>query len=150
MSLESGIMSEIARGFDKRRPAWSPDGDQLVFSSNREGVFNLYLQPADGSSSPQRITTSEHTQYPGSWSADGQWIAFAEDRPETGLDLWILSLSDGAVEPFVQSDANDNDPQFSPDGGWIAYVSDETGRGENSRSLVPWCRPGVTGVQRRR
>ena len=60
-----------------------------------------------------------------------QWIALLEERPDTGTDLWILSLeNEGAVEPFVQSSANEGDPQFSPDGKWIAYVSDETGRTE--------------------
>ncbi len=129
--LERGIMSELVRGFDNRLPAWSPEGDRLVFTSNRAGAFNLYVQAADGSRPPDRRTKSEYSQTPGSWSPDGQSIAFSQERPGTSADLWILSVeNDGAVEPFVQTSANERDPQFSPDGKWIAYVSDETGRTE--------------------
>jgi hypothetical protein len=46
----------------------------------------------------------------------------------TGIDIWVLRLSDHKAQPFLQSRFNESAPCFSPDGRWLAYVSDESGR----------------------
>ena len=113
-------------------PIWTPDGKRIVFQSTKGGgnPGNLWWQLADGSGTVERLTTSEIQQVPGSWSPDGQALAFYEVNPTTGQDIWVLRLSDHKAEPFLRTPANEGAPQFSPDGRWLAYVSDESGRRE--------------------
>ena len=76
------------------------------------------------------MTTSDYLHIPNSWSPDGQLLAFVEDNPKTGTDSWVLRLSDGKAQPFLQTPFEDNVAKFSPDGRWLTYVSNESGRRE--------------------
>ncbi len=110
---------------------WTPDGKRVVFDWSKSGQHNLYWQPADGSSGMERLTTSDSSQYPGSWSPDGTTLAFAvEGQPETGNDILLLDVRSHRVTPFLNSRADERYPEFSPDGRWMAYVSMESGREE--------------------
>jgi Tol biopolymer transport system component len=118
-------------GTSNANPAWSPDGRRFSFNSNRAGLaLNLFWQPADGSGTAERLTTSQSTQVPGSFSPDGQTIAFMEVNSETGPDIWTLGLGDRKARPFLKTPASETAPRFSPDGRWMAYTSDESGRWE--------------------
>ena len=59
------------------------------------GVSNLYMTNADGSSKPERLTTSEYAQAPSSWAASGNAIAYSEehagDTLRFGSFLWMAS-----------------------------------------------------------
>jgi serine/threonine-protein kinase len=119
-------------------PFWTPDGRRIAFTSNKEGQRNVFWQLADGSGGLERLTTSEFVQIPGSWSPDGQSLAFSEVNATTGYDIWVVRLGgpssgSGQVrksEPFLRTQFNEAAPQFSPDGRWLAYISDESGRKE--------------------
>jgi len=112
------------------RPVWTPDGKRIGFVSNKEGPQNLYWQQADGSGGLERLTTSDDTQSPNSWTSDGQLLAFLEFNPTTGLDIWVLRMADRKAQPFLHTRFNEGAPRFSPDGRWLAYLSDESGRPE--------------------
>lgn len=47
-------------------PAWSPDGSRIAFSSNRGGVYQIYIMNADGSGQTP-ITSSAFETYSTSW-----------------------------------------------------------------------------------
>ena len=79
---------------------------------------------------PSRTPDDErtHFQLPGSWSPDGQPLAFVERHPTTGRDIWLLPggrRSDSRLATGVRRD--EGSPRFSPDGRWLAYVSNESG-----------------------
>ncbi len=114
-----------------RFPIWSPDGSELVFQSDRSGVFNLLVRPSSGVGSERVIFES-----PTSWKVPRSWvrglIAYETVEKETGFDVWLLS-SDRPAEPpvhLLHTPASENDPQISPDGRWLAYASNESGREE--------------------
>ncbi len=110
--------------------AWTSDGKRVTFGSDRAGARNLFWQVADGSGGAERLATSDHTQVAGSWSPDGQALAFEQTVQGSGYDLEIFRLSDRKTQPFLETRFNEIAPRFSPDGHWLAYASDESGRYE--------------------
>lgn len=111
-------------------PAWTPDGKRITFTSRTDGPLNLFWQLADGSSGPERLTTSEHNHTPMSWTPDGQQLVFGEVRPDTGFDILVFTAGDRTARPFLRTPFNESTPRLSPDGRWLAYASDESGRQE--------------------
>jgi Tol biopolymer transport system component len=53
-------------------PIWTPDGQNLTFSSARGGQSNLFLKAADGTGIAEQLLTSLQHQDPGSWDPDGK------------------------------------------------------------------------------
>jgi Tol biopolymer transport system component len=107
-------------------PIWTPDGKRVAFSSDG----NIVWQLADGSGGLERLTNGNFAHIPFSFSPDAQLLAFQENNPTTGKDLWVLRLSDRKAQPFVRTSFAEGGPAFSPDGRWLAYASDESGRPE--------------------
>ena len=110
-------------------PIWTPDGKRVTFSCYAGGGWDLYWMSADGSGGPERLAPGENLQWAGSWSPDGQALAFSKADPTTGSDIWLQNLK-GERKPFLQTPANESGALFSPDGRWLAYESDESGRWE--------------------
>jgi len=127
--LSAGTLTQLTFEGANRAPTWSPDGQRVTFSSNRNGPLNLFALAAGGEGSTERLTTSESLQLPGSWSPDGNVLAFMEQHPSTGRDIWLLRRN-GDRMVFLNSEADESAPRFSPDGRWIAYVSNESGQAE--------------------
>ena len=59
-------------------PAWSPDGTEIVFVSDRDGDLEIYRMAADASSVTQ-LTANDGTDMEPAWSSDGK-ICFVSDR----------------------------------------------------------------------
>ena len=60
-------------------PAWSPDGTQLAFTSNRDGNPELYLMNSDGGDL-RRLTYNPAIDTSPTWSPTGTQLAFTSDR----------------------------------------------------------------------
>jgi serine/threonine-protein kinase len=66
----------------------------------------------------------------GSWTPDGQGLAFVESPPTDIADIKFLRRPAGQADALIAGPASESGPSFSPDGQWIAYRSDESGRAE--------------------
>jgi len=108
---------------------WSPDGESLAFTSDRDGLENPYWKRADGSGEAERLAEIEHAFWATSWSPDGRWIL--GEIQSSGDDLWVIP-ADGSGEPveYLATEFSERFPAISPDGRWVAYKSDESGRDE--------------------
>ena len=122
-------------------PRWTPDGQRIVFQSDRAGLSNLYSVAFDGSGPVERLTTSNNTQYANSVTPDGTAVLVCELRPKTGFDILRLPVAalQGAgrstlsnerpsvATPLVSSSAAEYAASISPDGRYFAYQSAESG-----------------------
>jgi serine/threonine-protein kinase len=107
-------------------PAWQPGMKGIAFSSMRDGLASIYRQDLS-SGTVEKLVTTKSPAYPDSWSPDGRLLAYEEDDPETGLDLWTYSIESRQRKPFLRTPFNELSAEFSPDGRYIAYESDEAG-----------------------
>jgi serine/threonine-protein kinase len=129
--IDSNTSRQLTNDGRNRDPIWSPDGTTIVYRSSSGEADGLLSTLADGSDSPQQVTTTGDAPVPASWSPEGKILAYWSLGSETGLDIWMLDW-ESQEEPvtFRQTEFNERDPAFSPDGVWLAFVSDETGNDE--------------------
>ena len=111
---------------DNRYPLWTPDGESVIFSSDRHGKQNLFRKSANRGGDVERLTTSTHDQYAEYWSADGKWLAFSETNSDSGHEIKMLSVDTKQQRPSTQDAAGLM--MMSPDGRWLAYTIFEAGR----------------------
>ena len=109
---------------------WSPDGKQIVFSSDRDGLGNLYIKASSGATNEEVLYKSPEPKTPNDWSRDGRFLLYTTSG-KTGGDLWYLPMTgERTPKPFVQTAAQEGLGQFSPDGRFVGYVSNESGQNE--------------------
>ncbi len=128
-----GIRSRFTSGpSDNTDPVWSPDGEQIVFQSDRKHQGDLYRKPTNGGNE-EPILEGEGQRTADDWSPDGRFLALEsrEPRGERRVSLLILALDGkGTLTTFLRRRADFGDARFSPDGRWLAFTSEESGRNE--------------------
>jgi Tol biopolymer transport system component len=100
---------------------WTPDGSQLVFSSDRDGNSQIYIMNADGSN-PQRLTEPDSTNSMPAISPDGRFIAFVSDR-DGNDEIYAMDVNGSNPRRLTNNPANDWQPSWSPDGKQIVFIS---------------------------
>ena len=111
-------------------PVWTPDGDRLMFGSDRAGLSNLYWRAADGSGDVHRIVDVGVDLVPYSTTPDGE-VVVVRERHETGDALsWIRIDGEGGLQAMLNGEYMERNGELAPNGDWIAYESNETGQFE--------------------
>jgi serine/threonine-protein kinase len=122
-----------------RFPIWTPNGQRVVYQSNRGGELAIYSQSKDGDSPAERLIASEHgmSPIPDSWTPDGKILFFQNGddfgsanrpgAPAWNATLWTFSLADRKAAPFAAvrsvTAIAPIAATVSPDGRWIAYAA---------------------------
>ncbi len=102
-------------------PAWSPDGERLAFSSNRDGDYEIYVLHLE-TGDLRQITDDDGSDSHPAWSPDGRRIAFSSNRAGQS-DIFLIDTDGGAPVQLTNSPFGAYDPNWSPDGRRIAYVA---------------------------
>jgi Tol biopolymer transport system component/CxxC motif-containing protein (DUF1111 family) len=87
------VQITLGAGNDER-PAYSPDGANIAFSTNRDGNYEIYKTPSVGGVAT-RLTNNPASDRNPTWATDNTGIAFGSDR-NAGLKLWAIA-PDGAT-----------------------------------------------------
>jgi Tol biopolymer transport system component/DNA-binding winged helix-turn-helix (wHTH) protein len=112
--------------------AWTPDSEEIIFSSNRGGAsWGLWRIPARGGT-PQRLPIGSDRAYTPAISLKGHRLAYA-----SGLwneNIWRLPILSGhragRADKLISSSMQEEGPQYSPDSKRIAFQSTRSGNFE--------------------
>lgn len=108
--------------------SFSPDGESIVFVSDRSGAMELWRCGLDGRNLKKLTSIGIHDLGSAVWSPDGAWIAFDAAIDERERDVYVVSGDGGQARRVTQSHALDIVPNWSADGRWIYFASDRAGR----------------------
>ncbi len=92
-------------------PDWAPDGDTLVYVSERNGNPEIYTLETDQDSPPQRLTTNEAEDSQPVWSPDGKRIAFVSDLHGQG-EIFVMDADGSNQQRLTHNDARDHSPDW--------------------------------------
>ena len=96
---------EVARAHRHARmhdnePAWSPDGGQIVYASERSGFYELHLVGRDGADERQLTDArADHTEI--DWHPDGDRLAVTRGR-RNRYDLVVVDTESGEAEVLAE------------------------------------------------
>jgi Tol biopolymer transport system component len=132
--LSRGTETRFTSDGSNNAPFWSPNGDRIVFTSDRTGVYNLYRKGSSGSGQDEPLLPNHLADFPTQWSRDGRFIVYRETDSKAKRDLWVLptqgTVADRKPIPFLRTEANELFGQLSPDSHWMAFTSDRSGKRE--------------------
>jgi tricorn protease len=104
-------------------PRFSPDGQWIAFSSNRDGNYDVYLVPAAGGK-PKQLTFHSADDNVVGWTPDGKNVIFSSIRGNGAFPtiptLWEVSV-EGGIERAVGTDWGAY-ASYSPDGSKMAFT----------------------------
>ena len=112
-------------------PAWSPDGKEILFVSNRGHIYGtggFWRMKAEPGAEAHEIHYEET-----SWKArpdfspDGKRIVYASYLGQQWHQLWVLPSEGGDAFPLSYGDFDNVAPRWSPDGKRIAFISNRGG-----------------------
>jgi Tol biopolymer transport system component/imidazolonepropionase-like amidohydrolase len=128
LPLEGGEARAISRGsaYD-HHPRFSPDGRTIAFTSDENGMENLWLMDADGTN--RRAITDGKDAYirSAAWTPDGQYLVVRkEDAKRAGIppvELWMYHRLGGSGIKLTSSDEwhHASGPVVAPDGRHVYF-----------------------------
>jgi tol-pal system beta propeller repeat protein TolB len=105
------------------RPAISPDGKTVAFTTHRDNIRAIYLMNPDGTN--QRRLTQDGDAGLCAWSPDGKRITFSSNR--NGRYCIYVMNADGTNVRRLTDGPSEDYSVWSPDGRRIAYEARQNG-----------------------
>lgn len=134
----------------QRKPVWSPDGDSLVYTTNRSGSYEFFVRATNGSLAERRLFAPPRAllMWVNDWRRGGL-LTF--DRYEPGTGYNVYEMRRGTPVPVASSAASEMRGALSPDARWLAYDSDASGRFQihvvDRRTSERYVLPGEGGIE---
>jgi Tol biopolymer transport system component len=123
MNMVRQITAAVTRNpANEFSPVWSPDGQHLVYASDRNGPYTIYISDAAGRDE-YRLVESEGNQYNPAWSPDGRQIAYINEEKGYG-EIMLYDIASATAQSMTDSSRTHVNPMWSPDGKSITFVSD--------------------------
>eukprot|EP00913_Durusdinium_trenchii_P005627 g5245.t1 len=94
---------------------------EIVFVSNRDGNYEIYIANEDGSK-PRNLTKHKAFDYSSTWSPDGRHLAF-QTRRDGNDEIYVMKADGSGLVNLTKNPARDSGPNWSPDGKRLLFVS---------------------------
>ena len=140
LDMSRALLSRFTVGTDDERfPVWSPQGDSIVFQSQRAGARGVYRRASGGGATTDELLyPTDDFAAPSGFSSNGERLLMTLGPAPTAR-VWILPLTGdrkpieafpGAVRPRMTA-------RFSPDDKWIVYTESPS-QGEQEVYIEPF------------
>ena len=104
-----------------RQPAYSPDGEWVIFSSNRSGNLDIW-EVSTKTEAARRLTDDSAEDWDPDFSRDGKNIIWSSNR-SGHFEIWIAGSDGSGARQLTQDGVDAENPTATPDGNWIVYSS---------------------------
>ena len=116
------------------QPRFSPDGKRIAFSTDRDGLWNIWSMDDGGKDAKQISRERRWFVNSPTWSPDGSYVFarrhFVKERSLGAGEIWMYHAS-GASEGLQVTERagwqkDNGEPDVSPDGRYLYYSKDVT------------------------
>jgi imidazolonepropionase-like amidohydrolase/Tol biopolymer transport system component len=118
------------------QPRWSPDGHRIAFTSDRDGIENVWTMLPDGKALVQASKERERQVSNPAWTPDSKYLVARKHMRNTRSlgagEMWIYHVSGGNGLKLTDRrnwEQNATDPVLSPDGKYLYFSEDISGGG---------------------
>lgn len=127
LNLDSNTRTPITSTlFLSVEPSWSPDGQQLVYSSSPKGRPHIFVANADGSGARQLTNAGVYNSSP-NWSPLGDKIVFSgQENYANNFNVFTVDPQGSNLLRLTSGSHSSENPVFSPDGRFIAFSSNDS------------------------
>ncbi len=126
--------------------AFSPDGQSIVFTSDRDNNRNIYLMNINSTNLTQ-LTTHISDDYEPVFSPDGQSVVFTSER-DGNKEVYLIDIESRNIKNLTEDPGDDWNPRFyednmkiifqsSRDGNWEIYSMNLNGRNQTNLTNHP-------------
>jgi len=122
LAQESGFKEEVLTqgNFDNRYASYNKAGEHIIFESNRDGRWQIYIMDVNGNSQRRLITSDANDRRP-SWNDLRNEIIFESDR-NGYTDIYIYNLNSKSLSKVpISFKGNKTHAQFAPNGAEIIF-----------------------------
>ncbi len=127
-ALDGGIRDRIEMpGLDQQlNPAFSPDGNTVVFRALKEGRADIWAYSLSAKTLVN-LTDDEAFDFGPAYSPDGKWIYYSSVRGTKAKIFRFDPAAPGSRQQITYGEWNDEDAALTPDGKRLFFTSDRDG-----------------------
>lgn len=103
-------------------PAWSANGQKVIFTSDRDGDEELFVMDTDGTDEV-KLTNNTDDDWGAAWAPDNSKIAFVSSR-DGNDEIYVMDIDGSNQTRLTNDSADDYTPVWSPDSETIVFVSE--------------------------
>jgi serine/threonine protein kinase len=104
-----------------RQPAYSPDGQWVIFSSNRSGNLDLW-EVFVKTGAVRRVTEDAAEDWDPGFAFGGKKILWSSNRSKH-FEIWMANADGSGARQVTHDGVDAENPTATPDGQWIVYAS---------------------------